>query len=91
MSEEEETQKPAENAEQGRSEPKNLNIVEQARGEREKLDSLLNQIKEETAKLEELKAERIFAGESLGKQPEEKKEVDPKDYASSVLKGELND
>ena len=70
---------------------KPLNIVEEARQERTKLDETLAAIKEERQALETLKANEALAGETGGNVKAEPKEVSDEDYAQSALKGEIGE
>jgi len=63
-------------------------FLEQVKKEREALEKVRDEIKAETAKMQELKAVEILSGKtSAGQQPPEKKEVSAKEYAAAALKG----
>jgi len=64
-------------------------FLEQVKAEREALEKIRDEIKGETAKLQELKATEILSGKTdAGQKPKEKKpEVSPLDYAMAAKRG----
>ena len=77
------------NTEETKEEPKGT--LQQAIKEKEELQKLSNEVKEQIAELREMNAHKILGGEvDAGKKEEEKKdEINPKDYAAKVLKGDI--
>lgn len=69
-----------------------INFLEQVKAEREALEKIRNEIKNERERIEELKAVEILSGRTdAGKKEEPKKEVDNVTYATSALKGIISE
>lgn len=81
--EEEQKEKPQE-------EVKELNMVEQAREERERLEKAAAELRKENDRLEKLKASAMFAGESsAGTTTPKKKELSNTEYLDAVRSGDI--
>ena len=79
------------NPEEG-NKPDSRSILERVSEERQRSEKILEDMKVERSKLEELHANIKLGGESGGQIPVEKKEeISEKEYAEKALSGELND
>jgi len=94
MSEKEEEKKeeptPTNNGEGDKSE--STSLIDRASAERERMEKVLEELKVENTRKEELMAREALGGKSEGKKEEEPTpEITPAEYAANALKGKYND
>lgn len=69
--------------------PETSDRVERARQERERLEKENDRFEKNLKRFEELQANQLLGGATVGGQPAPKKETD-KEYAQKVMRGEID-
>lgn len=86
MTDEKENQQPHT---QEQPDQKDMGLVAQAKREGDRIEKLLAETKKEADRLEKLKANEILGGTAGIRPPMPPAQVDPKEYANKIMRGEL--
>ena len=77
-----------ETTQQPEAKPSAMSFLEQAKQERERLDKLLAELREENKIAQEMKGMQMLGGvTTAGQAPEKPKEESPQEYAKRMLRG----